>query len=772
MTRAGARAAAVALAVAALSPGAARPDPLVDAEQGLPRVEALLRFVDEGARRPDEDRSGRAQARFASGETQYLLGEWSRAALLLGEALDDAAFRAGPQAATATFYLGDALRKSGSCGAARPYLDVYLAGGEPAHRGEAIGAALDCAIRAGRKDQIGPLLDEANAYHQGQLPMELRYLFARAIFARTDLSPDERFRQADAAFAAVGPPFALQAAYHQAVLRVERKDLAGAAERFAACVALPAGDARQREAHELCVLGVARVRAELGDVAGAAAAYGQIPLDSPYLDESLFEVASLQGRAGQLDPALRAAETLIEVSPHSPLATRALLLQSQLLLAQGKYEAATELYGRVIEDFSRERDALDAVLTLHQDPIRYLADLLSERAKPFEVATPVPYRSLNAALARPEMARASSLVATLEAQERELESTRAMSARLAAVLSRGDGIDAFPALREGYAGVHAVETAVAILRGAAASAAVEAAAPALTPDAQAELARVHAERLVAEARLQALPRTVEAARARRERWRARADAIDRQLFGLGYAAEASRATIAGAEVWLSQHKDEIQGGRDQREALAAELRMHRDVVSGYEREVAALRHEVALARDAAAGEEALEEEGKLRAAHLELLARERRLLDGASGRLDGAARARHERAVAVGDRLAAVGEQARALAEWISAEGRRRAEGLRAQVAAEEASLARQAAALEALRGETRRAVGQLAYRSFAAVRQEIYALVLRADVGLNDVVWTRKRDRVDRIQKLSMQKAAELEALEAKYRPVLQEEP
>ncbi|HYD39534.1 MAG TPA: hypothetical protein VEB43_01800 [Anaeromyxobacter sp.] len=771
MTRAGARAAAVTLVVAALASGPARGDPLAEAEQGAPRVEALLRSLEEGARQPEEDQADRATRRFGSGETQYLLGDWPGAALLLGDALDDPTFRAGPHAATATFYLGDALRQSGACGAARPYLDAYLAGGELAHRGGAIAAALDCAVRGGRPDRIPPLLAEADAYHQGQLPPELRYLSAKAIFARTDLPPEDHFQQADAAFAAVGAPFAQQAAYHQAVLRVRRGDLAGAAERFAACAALPAGDARQRDAQDLCALGLARVRAELGDVPGAVAAYGQLPIDSPWFDESLYEVASVLGRAGQLEPALRAAETLVEVSGGSPLATRARLLQAQLLLAQGKYEAASQLYGRVIDESARVRDGLDAVLTLHRDPIRYFADLLSQRAKPYEVASPVPHEALQAALARPELARAAGLMTALEAEGRALDETRAVAARLAAVLSRGDGVDAFPRLREAYAGVQAVENAVAILQGAAASAAAEAAGAALEADAQAELARVHAERLVLEARLEALPRTVEAARARRDRRRDRVDELDRQLFGLGYGVEAARASIAGTEVWLSAHPRELRGGREQREAFEAELRKHREVVDAYERELGALRREVALARDAAAGEETLDEEAKLRAEHLALLAAERRLLDGARGRLEGGARERFERAAAAGDRLGAVGAQARELAGWIAGEARRRADALRAVVAAEEASLAQQAAALDGLRGEARRTVGQIAYRAFGAVRQDLYALVLRADVGLNDVVWTRKRDRVDRIHKLSMQKAAELEALDAKYRPALQEE-
>lgn len=767
----GARAAAVALAVAALVPARARPDPLADAEQGVAPLQDLLASVDESARRPEEGPANRAAQKFSSGETQYLLGDWPHAALLLGEALDDASFREGTQGATATFYLGDALRHAASCGAARPYLAAYLRGGELAHRGEALAASLDCAVRLDHQEEVGPLLAEAARYHQGQLPAELRYLAARAVWARKDLSPDDRFREADAAFAAVGAPFAQQAAYFQAVLRVERNDLAGAAERFAACVALPSADARQREVHDLCTLGLARVRAESGDLPGAIAAYDQVSIDSPSFDESLYEVAATHGRAGQLEPALRAAETLVEIAPDSPLASQSMLLQGQLLLKQGKYETANQVFARVIEGYAPVRDQLDSVLTLQEDPVRYFADLLSHGGKPSQAASVIPAPALISALARPEMVRASGLMQDLEAEAHDVEQNRAMSDRISALLSRSGGVDAFPRLRHGYAGVQAVENGVAVLQGQAATAAVEAAQDALEPGSQAELARVHAERLVLEAHLHALPLTTDAARVRLDRWRARMDGLDRQAFALGYAVEGARAAIAGTQVWLERHRTEIQAERSQREGFAAELRKHREVVAAYEEQLKQLRQEIALTRDAAAGAEALDEEARLRTGYLSLLAQERTLLDGTRGRLSGAAQKRLERAWAAADRLAEVSARARALSDWIASEALRRADGVRAQLAAEQAAQVQQAAALAAVQRDARGTVGQLAYRSFGAVRGEFYRLVLRADVGLNDVAWVRKRDRVDRIQKLSVQQAEELKALDKRYRPALKEE-
>ena len=767
----GARAVAIALAVAALVPGPARPDPLVDAEQGAGKLADLLASVEDSARRPDETMSERAARKFASGETQYLLGDWGHAALLMGEALDDPGFRAGPQGGTATFYLGDALRHAGSCGAARPYLSAYLQSGEADRRGEALTAALECAVRLGHAAEFQPLLAEADRYFQGQLSPELRYLSARVIRARTDLSPDDQYRQADAAFAAVGEPFTHQAVYYQAVMRVERNDLAGASERFAACAGMQAKDVRQREVQDLCRLGLARVRTEAGDLAGAVAAYVQVPIDSPYFDEALYEAAYVQGREGQLDPALHATETLLELAPDSPLASRSMLLQGQLFLQQGKYEAANQAYQGVIQEYGPVRDELDGILTQQEDPVRYFADLLSHGGKPSEVVSVIPAPALRAGLARPELARASELMQDLDAEARDVEQNRGRSERIAAVLSRGAGVDAFPRLREGYAGVQAVENGVAVLQGQAATAAVDAAEGALEPGARTELANVHAERVVLEARLDAMPRTAEAVRARLDRWQARIDGLDRDAFALGYAVDGARAAIAGIEAWLAGHRGELQGQREQRESFAAEVRKHREVVAAYEDELKKLRQEIALARDAAAGSDTLDDEARLRDQYLSLLARERTLLDGARGRLSAADEKRLERAWAAADRLGQLSGRARELSDWIASEARRRADGLRAQLAAEQAVQAQEAAALRTVQVEARGAIGQLAYRSFSEVRRDFYQLVLRADVGLNDVVWTRKKDRLDGIQKLSIQEANELKALDKRYRPALKEE-
>ncbi len=74
------------------------------------------------------------------------------------------------------------------------------------------------------------------------------------------------------------------------------------------------------------------------------------------------------------------------------------------------------------------------------------------------------------------------------------------------------------------------------------------------------------------------------------------------------------------------------------------------------------------------------------------------------------------------------------------------------------------------MQDDAKNLVGSVAYRSFRQVRAQFYRLVLKADVGIVDVAWQRKRERVEKIQQLSSQKAADIQALEDDFRGILKE--
>jgi hypothetical protein len=99
-----------------------------------------------------------------------------------------------------------------------------------------------------------------------------------------------------------------------------------------------------------------------------------------------------------------------------------------------------------------------------------------------------------------------------------------------------------------------------------------------------------------------------------------------------------------------------------------------------------------------------------------------------------------------------------------------RAGALRARIGSERRELASHAGAIDGVVQEAKSFVGELAFRSFRAVREQFYQLVLKADVGIVDVAWSRKRERLDKIQLLSQQKATELQQLDGDFKTLLRE--
>jgi hypothetical protein len=193
-------------------------------------------------------------------------------------------------------------------------------------------------------------------------------------------------------------------------------------------------------------------------------------------------------------------------------------------------------------------------------------------------------------------------------------------------------------------------------------------------------------------------------------------------------------------------------------------------VVGYQEDLRELRKAIAVARDAASSTEPLADEARLRRDYLEVVAQERALVEAARPALPPAAQADLARAEAALRRLERPVARAGALKVQFAAEARRRADAVRARVAEERDLLTQQQAALDAVAGDAREVVGRIAFRSFSAVRAQFYKLVLKADVGVIDVAWSRKRERLEKIQQLAQEKAAELDVLDRDYKLVLRE--
>jgi len=431
---------------------------------------------------------------------------------------------------------------------------------------------------------------------------------------------------------------------------------------------------------------------------------------------------------------------------------------------------ATRAYDQVVDTYAPVRDELDAILATREDPVRYFDELIGRQGGAFDVASVLPPVAVRWATSSAEVSAAVDLVRSVGGARRDVQDGRDLADRLDALLRRGGGLDAFPRLLGAYARAQAVENAAARAEGAWAAAAAAAAERGAAPERRGELARAREARAALEARFDRLPRTAEAVEARRARLHGRVDEASGAAFRLTYLLDGNRAAIAGIEAWLDRHRNDVGVEVEARQELAEELRRHRGVLDGYEAELAAIRQDLAKVRDAAGGVDAMQEEGRLRAEYLAAVDRE-----GAAAEAVAAARSPDARALlaalpAARERLAALRARAREVEVRVAAEAARRAAAVQARVDVERGDLVAHGAALDGVQGEARDVLGRIAVRSVADVRAAFYRLVLKADLGIVDVAWSRKRQRLEKIQALAVQKDAEVEQLDREYRALLKE--
>ena len=768
--RPGLAAAPLALAALLLSPGLAAGAPLDALELEAAAAEARLGQVERSYARPDESAPARALRLYSEGEIQFLLGDWLHAAVLLYGALDEPGFRASADAPQALLYLGDALRLQGSCNAALlPYEELLALAASPT-LAPALTGALDCRVKLRRLEGIQALLDTAGPLVRDGQPAELAYLVGKASWFRADLRPSQRVERAMAAFAAVGPPFRLAATYFQGALQVEAGDLAAAAERFEACLKLPASDARQVEIRELCAMGAGRVYAAQGRFPESLDRYQLLPYTSPRFNESLYEVSWGYVRGGSYEQALRTAALIVDLAPESQLAPEATVLTGHLNLRLGRYAAASESFNKVINNYAPVRDEIDAVLTMHEDPVRYFNELIGRQGKAFEVSSVLPPIAVKWASAQSDVGGALDLVSSLDGAKRDLADALHVVGRLEALLQRGEGLDAVPLARDGWISADAIENGTLRIRVQLADRSAALLGPRLAPPKQGELARLRATRQALQPRLETLPRSQGEVEARARRMRARVDQAEKAAFQLGIQADSAGAAVAATEVWLSQHRAEIQSDPTGRGEVGVELRKHRAIVTAYNETLRGLRQEIAAARDAVGGSAQAAGDADLRRQYLELLDQERALLGQAGGAPAPGEAGELARGAALLARLDRTDAAAELLKAGFAGVARQNAVAVGAFVAAERASLVREQEQLASINAESRDLIGRIALRSFSAVRAQFYRLVLKADVGIVDVAWSRKRERVEKIQQISQQKTTELDALDRDFRLLLRE--
>ncbi|WP_224368733.1 tetratricopeptide repeat protein [Hyalangium versicolor] len=764
------------------STSASEPGPLKvggDVNRQLEQVDKQLQNADENIRFVETQFTQRSEPsdeeaklrRFSDGEIQYLLGDWTAASVLFYDLVSDPRFRSHPRYPDALFYLSDSLLQQQNYIGAKLYLRELLSLPPTERYKDALTRYLSVASRLNQFDGIDDYITQARKLSGGQLPPELAYLHAKWLFKRTDLKPEDRIARARAAFEPLTHSnirmVRLQSAYHLGVLSVQAGDYPDAIQRFTELAALPANEPAENRIRELANLSLGRLLYETGKLDEALDRYQEIARGSESFTDSLYEIAWTYVKKGDFELAKNAIDILLLVDPESPLAPDALLLQGQLLLKLKKYEDATSSYQGVIDAYGPVRDRLDELLTRNQDPVTYFDNLLSRNDRTLDLSTLLPPVALRYARTQEEVSSAVALIGDLDSGRKGVGEARDLATRIIHALE-DRGLETFPELQEGYTRADAVESGLTRVEQVLVTIESAAALKHLSAEEREQLEAVRKEREALAQRFALLPTTQRELEERRKRMQTRVDELDREAFRLGYELQSLSAIATAIRKWVEDTRTERKTSPEEEIQFLAQLQTESDTVVRTQEELAQTRTKLADERNAVATAVAGEE--RIRQDFYEVLRREHALIASFAERLPENVGELLARLQEVRERTDGLRGRVTTAKASLRDQLERRGRVIRDKVRAEQSLLAQYESEVIAASGDARNLVGRIAYDSFRRVRQQFYDLVLKGDVGIVDVAFTRKQDKTSEIQKLSGQKDEELRTLEKDFREVLKD--
>jgi chromosome segregation ATPase len=375
--------------------------------------------------------------------------------------------------------------------------------------------------------------------------------------------------------------------------------------------------------------------------------------------------------------------------------------------------------------------------------------------------------ALKWASTRRDVADALQIIGDLEAGRRGVDDSNDIAVRILKALDER-GLEVFPVMQEGYTRADAVDSQ--ITRAEEGLTRIEGflVSGYLSESQKKELEEAKANVESLRDRVATLPTTEDEVKQRREKIRSRVEEVDQAAFRLGIEIQAQYAQLAAVKKYVDDTRATRHNSPEDEKAflerVGNEQRGLDAIVSDLENTRKQLQDEKHNAENAIGGEEDLKREYEA------ALEKERHLYEQVRNNLPSDAAQVMLRADVVRADAEGVRERVKAAKTILRDRVSRRSAKLRATVQSEQALLDGYGKDVVGISSNARELVGRIAFDSFKRVRQSFYDLVLKADVGVVDVAFTRKQDKTAQIQKLSAQKDRELKQLDDEFKEVLKD--
>ncbi|MDY0002212.1 MAG: tetratricopeptide repeat protein [Polyangia bacterium] len=717
--------------------------------------------------------------RLVDGMVLYRMKDYSRASIVLLDIVSR--YPGTPAASEAAFYLADSLFQQREFVVARTHFErVVNDGSSNPYYQLALQRLLELEMRRAavlgraktadreRLKQVETLLRKIEAIPRNQREPSVEYVRGKYLFFLDKV--DEAFR----VFAGLGAkhPYHLHAVYFLGVCHIQKSRLSAAYavyQQFIERVLTeqqPIRTDRERLLLQLIILAGARVAYVLGqpkDIESSIQLYNAIPTKSPYYADSLYERAWAYLKAKRYEQATAALELLKIVNPHFSKADEARVLLGNLKVHTQDFDGAKEVFRGAANSLRPVFRKLSGLQGAGIDPKIIYAQLVTQDPDRFDIEVRLPPLALKWLRQQPPVKRGLLMLDDLESVKNMIRGCEGLIREIQRAIGGGSLISRFPPLAVARARAADFETQLVRLRSDLSDHLRQLVGPLASGDERARLESVRKRHEALVGKLRELPSSSDAYQVRVQKMRELFDRVDSNALVVELEAKNLEAMLRAIEsyYYLTLRNQSIP-----KNVMDLNLKTLREQIGSIQARIRSLREDVADSRSTVGIDDAvMRQERQLRSQLASVLALERQLSASIASRMRSGQRARlgrieslisridraQQNLVRVNQRIDNILEAKKAEVASILAEEKAKLVGYRSQLALYQPS--------------SEEVVGGVVLRSFKQVAAMVQSVLVRADVGVLDVVWAIKSLTTDQRDQQEGRYMKEMEALKSKYR-------
>ena len=700
------------------------------------------------------------EERLGDGRVAHELGQYDRASYLFLDVISRTSPTNFPGYREALYLLADSLYQQRNYVGARNYLKELKELGPGQYYQESLGKLLEVSYATNNYEGIEGIYSEIGTSDKPALS----YLRGKTLYSQG------RFEEARQAFeqAAQNGEFTYKGTYYAGVSLVEQEKYDAAIERFQKIASRVPERVDDYRIYNLAHMALGRIAYEQEKYAESLNYYALVDRESRSFISAMYESAWANIQLEKFEQAEQMIDILISAEPDVDTYTAAMLLKADLSQRMEKYETALQTYDTLLTKYDPVRTQLYEFAAQHPDLREFFRGLVDEDLS-LRVPTELPSVSTDFAVIPPSqwltqnehLERTQALINDVSVTRINLTTAREDLRQIEARLNSGTKIKSFPKLAANTAQVITLETQLIDIQQELVDRQASEIAPRLSGADAASWGEMKKELDLLRSRYGDIPGNVEGLKAREQQVDKDFKGLRARLSGVSTQLDSLRAELDAIDYYI-QTQDLLLS--EEEKARVNELREElRGAIGILQQEERVLRSDIEVMRQRASGGDTIDEpERKLRQKYQKKLAQAADFLaNRRSSAANPSALATIERDQdrigplaariqgyyskmdgLIGDRTTDVYQTVENLKVAINAE----------QIALDEAIVA------------GRDVAGDLAYRTFLDRAYQFDQIVLRADVGKIDVLFTQKESTTEEINDLYQKRTDELRELQEAF--------